>query len=218
MDITIQGNARKNYKPNQIKLSFTFNEKQKTYEDVLDCGLQKVKQYLDLLVSFGFNKEDMKTDTFRVSENKEYNEAKKTYVLNGYQFTQLATVEMDFDMTKLSTIMEATSKLKNGPSYRVDFQLKQDDKIEEEMLELAYKDAERQAKAIAKAAGKVVKTCAKTSFEPFEANLSSHTQYSGYNHDMQIAKKASISETIQKVFIPQDVVVDETIYCLFIAE
>lgn len=219
MEIIVKGEAEKNFKPNLIKINFEFRVKAIDYDKVLENGVKDVENYINLLQKFGFNKQDIKTRNLRITEDSVYDNELKKYVKVGYVFNQNLNLEFDYDIKRMSSIMEETSKLKNAPTYHVNFAIKEDKKVEEELLALAYKDAEFQANAIAKASNKTLKSCAKVSFQPFESSLTSQTNYGlakmAYNDGIA---KSSASETIQKIFVPEDVVADMELYTIWIAD
>lgn len=218
MEIYVSGTGKKYYKPNQITLNFDFNYKHKDYEFALSCGVENVSNYVLFLENLGFEKEDIKTLSFRVSENRVYNESTRKYEKDGYMFQQKARLSFDYDMKKLSTLMEQTSKQPSPPTYHIEFNLKDDKKAEEEILALAYAEAEFQANAIAKASGKQIKECMKVSFQPFDNLHVSPTVYEGERSLMKASAIGSTREQIQQIFVPEDVLIEKEIYCLFIAQ
>ena len=216
MEIIVKGIGEINVKPNLIKLTFNFNLKEKSYDGAIKNGIKNVESYILLLTKLGFNKEDIKTNSFRLSENKEYNEKTRTYVSNGYLYYQCVNLEFDYDMSKLSEIIDKTSKLNNGPSYTINFTIKDDKKLEEELLDDAYKNAEFQAKAIAKSCGKdKTLNCKKISFQPFDESFYSQTSF---DRIKMADYGSSIGESLQNVFVPENIQVQKEIYCLFEAE
>lgn len=216
MEIIVKGIGEINVKPNLIKLTFNFNLKEKSYDGAIKNGIKNVESYILLLTKLGFNKEDIKTNSFRLSENKEYNEKTRTYVSNGYLYYQCVNLEFDYDMSKLSEIIDKTSKLNNGPSYTINFTIKDDKKLEEELLDDAYKNAEFQAKAIAKSCGKdKTLNCKKISFQPFDESFYSPTSF---DRIKMADYDSSIGESLQNVFVPENIQVQKEIYCLFEAE
>ena len=134
MDIVVMGKGKLNFKPDQIVINFDFNAKEKTYEQVLQQGTAGVEKYLNLLLNLGFKKADFKTRSFRVSENREYDNVKRIYVSKGYVFSQSARIKFDYDMEKLSQLMEKTSAFDDAPAYRIDFAIKDEKSAEEELL------------------------------------------------------------------------------------
>ena len=79
MDIIVKGIGNKDYRPNQVKLSFNFETIEKKYDDALEKGTKNALDYCNLLYDFGFKKEDIKTRSFRVREHSVYNNDKKIY-------------------------------------------------------------------------------------------------------------------------------------------
>ena len=216
MDIIVQGVGTKSFKPDLIIVSFSFKTIQKDYESALAEGVKNVESYLKLLESMDFDKKDVKTLSFRVSENRVYNESTRKYDFDGFMFTQNAELKFDYDMKRMSKLMEQTSKLKNAPVCKLDFSIKDSKQAEEELIALAYQEAEFQAKAIAKASGKEVKECVKVSFEPFNAETTSRSRYDAEYACMSKCS-SGVADSIQNIFVPEDVEVSHSLYCQFFA-
>lgn len=218
MNIIVQGEGEKNFTPDQIVLDFDFKTSNKEYNQALELGVKNVELYLDLLISMGFKKEDFKTHSFRVSEDKHYDEQVRKYIKDGYMFSQSVQLKFEYDMVKLSTLMEKTAGLENPPTYRINFNVKDDKQATEELLALAYENALFQANAIAKASGKTVTSCLRVSFEPFDSSSCySRTRYEGAAMMSKCCSNSTM-DTIQNVFVPEDVILSTSIYCEFIAE
>lgn len=220
MNIIVEGIGSKSFKPDQISLDFDFKTREDTYDLALEKGVKSVEKYINLLTEMGFSKEQLKTRSFRVSEERYYNEDKRKYESDGYAYYQNARLEFDYDMERLSALMEVTSQQLNPPIYRIYFNIKDTKKSHEEVLTLAYNDALLNANIIAKASGTKVVGCKKTSFQPFDGE-------NGYNsttmYDASVMTKSkycseSTRESIQNIIIPEDVTVQTNIYCEFIAE
>ena len=97
MNIIVQGDGEKNFKPDQIVLDFDFKTSNKNYNEALELGVKNVEIYLDMLISMSFKKEDFKTHSFRVSEDKHYDEQVRKYVKDGYVFTQSVQLKFEYD-------------------------------------------------------------------------------------------------------------------------
>lgn len=219
MKIIVEGNGEKTYKPNQVVLTFDFRTADVNYNKSLELGVKNVEEYLEMLISMGFEKESFKTQSFRVSEDRHYDEQTRKYIKDGFVFTQCARIKFDFDMAKLSTLMEKTAELKNPPIYKITFNVKDEKQANEELLGLAYEDALFQATAIAKASGTTITGCKRVSFQPFDfsENLS-NSMLDGAIMSKAKCCSAGTSESIQNTFIPEDVVLGQTVYCEFDAE
>ena len=219
MKIIVEGNGEKTYKPNQVVLTFDFRTVDVNYNKALELGVKNVAEYLEFLISMGFEKESFKTQSFRVSEDRHYDEQTRKYVKDGFVFTQCARIMFDFDMARLSKLMEKTAEFKNPPIYRITFNVKDEKQANEELLGLAYEDALFQATAIAKASGTTITGCQRVSFQPFDFS----DNCSNSSLDGAIMSKAKCcamgtSEAIQNTFVPEDVVLSTTVYCEFDAE
>lgn len=218
MQIVVEGKATEYYKPDEVILELNFHKKSGTYEEALNEGTKSVENFINIvLIPNGFTKEEMKTRSFVVREERKYVEAKRTYEFDGYSYNQKAMLKFDYDKVKLAKIMEELSKLENAPLCQIEFGVKNIKECKRSILALAYKDAEEQALAIATAAGNTLKCCAKVDFKPLSAGfisnaiLGSDVLYDG------VAKRGA-AQAIVNTFTPEDVEVNETLYCLWLAE
>ena len=219
MKIIVEGNGEKSYKPNQVVLVFDFKTANVNYNKALELGVKNVAEYLEFLLSMGFEKESFKTQSFRVSEDRHYDEQTRKYIKDGYVFTQCAKIEFEFDMVRLSKLMEKTAEFENPPIYRINFNVKEEKQANEELLGLAYEDALFQATAIAKASGTTITGCKRVSFQPFDFSENmSHSSLDGAIMRNAKCCAAGTSESIQNTFVPEDVVLKQTVYCEFDAE
>ena len=214
MEIKVQGIGEKSFKPDYIKFNFSFNIKRKTYELALSDGTKVVEDYINYLKSKGFKKEDIKTDSFNIHRERVYCENEKKYKEGDFVFSFSCEIGFDYNLDLMSKIMEETSKIKECPTYKINFALKNEKESIDELITLAYKHAEYQAKVIAKASGKTLKDCVKVSFEPFENET--HVNYA-YGERM-LSKCSATSDSIQEIFVPKDIQLDFTLYTLWIAE
>ena len=100
--------------------------------------------------------------------------------------------------------------------YKLYFEIKENDLLKEQVLDLAYKDALFQANLIAKSAGCKIKECRKVSFKPFDDQMFSN---SILDTGTRLAKTySSIQDNILNTFVPEDINVEKIVYCLFVAE
>lgn len=218
MEIIVQGKGIEYFTPNEIILSMNFYKKGNSYEEVLSSGVMSVQNFINnILLSNGFNKENMKTRNFVVREEQKYDNMTKQYLSDGFSFSQIATIKFDYDKEKLANIMEQLSKLDNAPQCHVDFGVKDKKDCRRQVLVNAYKDAELQAQTIAEASGKTLTKCAKIDFKPFTTTYVSQTNFEG---EMMYAKadRAGTATTIMNTFTPEDIELSETLYCLWLAE
>ena len=228
MDIIVEGVGKKFYNPDEVEIKLDFYTRADSYERALENGTKNVENFIDdVLEKMNFNKEIMKTRSFRVYEEKQYDYDRKEYIKLGYAYTQQANIKFDYSMNIIAEFMDMVSKLKNPPKYHLSFNVKDIKECKDEVLTEAYNKAKEKAETIAKAAGKELKECVKTDFRPFgesvisRSSLNSQDMYmekeqsfGASNFDM--AKKTGVQDTIQTILTPEDIEITETLYCLWI--
>lgn len=228
MDIIVEGIGKKFYTPDEVEINLDFYTRADSYEGALEKGTKNVELFInDILEKMNFNKEIMKTRSFRVYEEKQYDYDKKKYIKLGYAYTQQANIKFDYSMNTIAEFMDRVSKLENPPKYHLAFNVKDIKKCKDEVLSEAYNKAKDKAETIAKAAGKELKECVKTDFRPFEERVISRSSLNSQDMYMEkemsidgakfgMAKRTGVQETIQTIFTPEDVEIIETLYCLWI--
>ncbi len=218
MEIIVQGKGVKYVLPDEVVMTISFTTKGYSYEEVLNVGTKNVKWFIDnILIPNGFFNEDIKTRNYVIREENKFNNITNNYEPDGYSFNQYAMIKYDYDIEKMAKIMEEISKMENPPKCQVNFSIKDEKTYKREILAVAYKDAEEQAKAIAEAAGKTLKQCAKVDFKPFTIEYVSN---SVLNSDVMYDKAMNVDAVsmIVNTFTPEDVELSEILYCLWIAE
>ena len=228
MDIIVEGIGKKFYSPDEVEINLDFYTRDDSYERALENGTKNVESFInDVLERMNFNKEIMKTRSFRVYEEKQYDYDRKKYIKLGYAYTQQANIKINYSMEIIAEFMDIVSKLKNPPKYHLAFNVKDIKACKDEVLVEAYNKAKEKAETIAKAAGKELKECVKTDFIPFEERVISRSSLNSQDMYMEkemsvgaknfgIAKNIGTQETIQTIFTPEDVEITETLYCLWI--
>ena len=209
-------------------MKLDFYTRADSYESALENGAKNVQSFInDVLERMNFNKEIMKTRSFRVYEEKQYDYDRKKYIKLGYAYTQQANIKFNYSMNIIAEFMDMVSKLKNLPKYHLLFNVKDIKGCKDEVLGEAYNKAKEKAETIAKAAGKELKECVKTDFIPFEESVVSRSSLNSQDMYMEkeksfgasnfdMAKSTGVQDTIQTIFTPEDVEMTETLYCLWI--
>lgn len=228
MDIIVEGVGKKFYTPDEVEINLDFYTRADSYESALENGTKNVDIFInDVLEKMNFNKEIMKTRSFRVYEEKQYDYDKKIYIKLGYAYTQQANIKFDYSMNTIAEFMDMVSKLENPPKYHLVFNVKDIKKCKDEVLAEAYNKAKEKAETIAKTAGKELKECVKTDFRPFEERVVSRSSLNSQDMYMEkemsmdgakfgMAKRTGVQETIQTIFTPEDIEIKETLYCLWV--
>ena len=237
MEIIVEGNASSSYSPERVVIELTFEAKSKDYEKVVELGTKSVLDFMESLTKHTkLTKDDMKTLSFKVREvfkqvkkekgNKTEWKTEFENVFDCFEFTQRATLEFDYSLEIMSKIIALVTKLKQPPYYTVYFDIKDKEARKNDILAKSCKKANERALAIAKSLGYKTVKCTKTDFEPIYADLRSK---SNLNSKDMYARSASmamclqedneqIQQAIEKTFTPEDIVINQNIYCLFIAE
>lgn len=219
MDIVVEGKASEFFKPDMVKLNLNFYTKTEEYESALREGTENVQNFIEeVILKLGFKKEELKTRSFNISEVTKYDYEKKQNYKDGFSYSQSATLKFEYDMDILSKFMEMVSKLTNPPMYRINFEIKNEEKVKSLVIAKAFVKAEEKAKMIALASGKKLKECIKVDFRPFGERVVSNSNIDRVFEDNACLEKQSIGQTIQNIFTPEDVEISETLYCLWITE
>lgn len=215
MEIITTGIGEESYKPDQIILTLTFAFKDTLYDEVLENGTKSVLDFVNnILYKYGFSEEDIKTKSFIIKEEQKYNEETRSYDFDGYSYNQTVILKFDYELDKLTNMMKDISKLSNPPYYKIEFSLKDEEKVKKELISKAYNDAKEKANIIALASNKKLKDCIKVSFKPLDVDFLSLTSL---DNSAMYLKEASMS-LMNKIFTPEDITLSETIYCLWISE
>ena len=120
MDIIVEGVGKKFYSPDEVEINLDFYTRADSYESTLENGIKNVENFInDVLEKMDFNKEIMKTRSFRVYEEKQYNYDIKKYIKSGYAYTQQANIKFNYSMNIIAEFMDMVSKLKNPPKYHL---------------------------------------------------------------------------------------------------
>jgi Uncharacterized conserved protein len=227
MDIIVRGDSSSSIKPDKVILSINFYVKSNTYQNVLDKGANNVNHFVtDTLPHFNFTKEDLKTNRFNVRKETRYNSVTKNHEFDGYSYSQNTRLEFDYDIEKLSEMMEAISKLEDSPVYEVNFGVKDEKSYRDDLLAKAYQDAESKARAIASAAQKELRRCEKVDFKSFGTDYTSSSRLGQGRYaykqaavmESDMVLRESTANVLADTFNPEDIEVSETLYCLWIAE
>lgn len=224
MDIMVKGTGTRYYKADEVELNLNFRTNTDSYETALEKGTKDVQIFIEeILNQMNFSKEDMKTRSFRVYEDKRYDYKHNVEKSYGFVYEQMAKLKFDYDINVVAEFMDRVSKLSNPPKYTISFNVKDEKKIKEEALADAYNMAKEKAEAIAKAAGKNLKECIKTDFRPFEEKVYSNSALDGemFSERRRGAagpERASAEQTIKTIFTPEDIEISETLYCLWITD
>lgn len=227
MDIMVQGEGKKFYKPNEVVLNINFYANDITYENVLERGTKTVENFIDnVLIELNISKEKLKTRNFRISQNIHFDYQEKKTIDSGFDYNQNATLKMDYNMEIIADFIDKVAQLENPPKYNMTFTIKEQEDAKKEVMSEAYSKAKEKAEIIALSAGKKLKDCIKVDFRPFEEKVYSNSRLSDvdlFETDKMIGsvpmkQRQATKDIMQNTFTPEDVEIRETLYCLWITE
>lgn len=228
MQIFVNGEASRDYAPDQISASVTFQTRQATYDEALSKGVALVKHYIEEIAKVtDFTTDDFKTSSYRIAEQFRENKLEpKTEadlgknlvkrVSDGFVFTQQGTLTFDYDRERLARLLTAPAQIPNAPRLQIRCELKDVAAKQRELIGEAYADAQRKAEALAAAAGKNLRDCVRVEID---------TPASG--RDAMIAgtplRKATLRgsgeeavlSVIDETFKPDDITVSKQIACIW---
>ena len=231
MQIFMKGEASRDYAPDEVLLTATFEYRADTYDEALRGGVEKVSSYIEKIKEVGDLKpEDFKTRAYSVAERKHINEIKaeneadldknlRKIVSEGFFFRQFVSLATAYDRDRLAKIMIATSMIEEAPQIQMSFGLKRTEDRRRELIGDAYNDAKSKAEALAHAAGKHLRDCIRVDLDNVENNPGFEgAQYKRVGTSTRAMDMTSFNETIKKIdesFSPDDITVKKTISCVW---
>ena len=230
MQIFMNGRGEKDFAPDQIVASVTFNYRASTYDEALKGGVEKVKSYIDgITEATDFTFEDFKTKAYSVQERFHINRLDpkteadldknlQKRISDGFFFTQFACLKFDYDKMRLAKLLTISSKIPNAPMLHIDFTLKDIESKKRELISVAYDDAKKKAEALAIAAHKDLRDCVRVDIDSVP-----HNEMRG---DMMFEKAAAFRgapaddfeqqiKNIDETFKPDDITLSKEISCVW---
>ena len=230
MQIFMKGRGEKNFAPDQVVASVTFNYHAGTYDEALRGGVEKVKNYMDgILEATDFRSEDFKTRAYSVQERFHINrlDPKNEFDLDknlqkrisdGFYFTQFACLKFDYDKERLVKLLAISSKIPNAPMLHIDFELKDVESKKRELISIAYEDAKKKAEALAVAANKDLRDCVRVEIDPVHHG----EMRGGMMYEERAAFKGAAMDdfeqqikNIDETFKPDDITLSKEITCVW---
>lgn len=84
MDIMVEGRGLRYYRPEEVEISLNFYTKTNSYETALENGTRDVQIFIsEILGKMNFEKDNLKTRSFRVYEETRYDYERKVEIKCG---------------------------------------------------------------------------------------------------------------------------------------
>ena len=155
MNIIVQGEGKKFYKPNEVEISINFFANDKDYEKVFEKGTKSVEDFIqNVLIVLNICKDKLKTRNFRILQNIKYDYKNNQEIENGFDYNQSATLKLDYNMEIISEFMKRVTKLENPPKYNMTFNIKEKEDAKKAVIVEAFVKAKEKAEIIAITSGK----------------------------------------------------------------
>ncbi len=233
MQIFMNGQAEKDFAPDQIKASVNFNFHASTYDEALKGGVEKVKNYIDnISEATDFKPEDFKTRAYLIQEKfrtvmvspqdgfdlekLDGNLSKR--VSEGFFFSQFTYLEFDYDKMRLAKLLAISSKIPNAPMLHIDFGLKDVASKQRELIADAYEDAKKKAEVLATTANKNLRDCVRVEIDHVydDNNLyMAEREYSGAIGSAPMQELEQEIKNIDETFKPNDITISKVISCVW---
>lgn len=152
--IAIKGKGKLSLEPDLIQLNLDLDYSNLDYDKTLMGIEESNKQLKDSIESLSFNRSDIKTTKFNIDavykwvKYKEFGETQQKRVFDGYLGEHNLTFSFDYDMGKLSKILNSIISLKNPPEFHISYSVKDKEGAKEKLLLEATKDARRKAEIL----------------------------------------------------------------------
>lgn len=230
MQIFVTGDAHHEIMPDQITASVTFNTHAATYDEALEHGVRRVKEYLEFIEqNTDFQVSDFKTHAYNIreefhtnridpktAEDLDKNLTKR--VSDGFFFTQYAYVKFDYNKERLSKLLVLTSKTEGAPRFHISFGLKDEKAYERGLIGDAYRDAQKKAETLAAAADKHLRDCVRVDIDHGSNDGMAGTRMYKSAAYFDAADTSAVKDEIRNIneaFHPDNIPVNKTISCVW---
>ncbi len=172
--INISGDASKMYLPDIMVVDFTIAAQNMDHKQAIVVMQQTSADLIKRLTNLGFTKEEIKYTSYNVTEDMKY--CDNVYSKNGFVATQGIKLEFNVNIDKLSTLFtsfadEPDSKITFN--YGTQFSDKLVEKIREELIDAAIKDAKKKAQVISQSANLKIEGIKNITYNNIYQNYSS---------------------------------------------
>jgi hypothetical protein len=191
--VTVQGVSTIKATPDLITVYYNIETKGVTSAEASSANTLIYNGLTDALIAKGFEKEDLKTESFSVYPDISWENGKEKQ--NGYVASHSLKLELDMDeLDKLTSVIDAGTNVGAGISY-INFELTQESQNEykAQALKLASEDAKIKAEAVAsgfdKRTGRLISVSV-NDFGYYPWNVYTSSSKGGIAEDAQLARES----------------------------
>ena len=153
--IRVTGKGQLKVHPDTTRITMDLEKVCKDYSDAVEASAKDTEALKNELVPFGFDRKEIKTLSFSVDPEYEGYKQNGVYKqkLIGYKYQHRLKVEFPSDNKLLGRILFALGMCRLHPEFRISYTVKEPEKVKNELLALAVKDAAMKAAVLSGAAG-----------------------------------------------------------------
>ena len=196
--ITVSGIGTAQNKPDCVVISMNLSSKSKDYDNAVDSANRRIELLKNALNEIGFEKDELKTRNFSV--NSEYDNIQENgqykRVFAGYSCVYNLKLSLDFTAELLAKTLNAVVNSKADTEFSIAFTVKDPEKISEQLLISAAKNARQKAEILCKALGKSLGELVSVNYKLSEAEFTSQSDFG----IMRAVPLAAVPE-----FTPEDI-------------
>lgn len=149
--ISVSGEAKKLYLPDIMVFDFSVVGNSLNQKQAIVNMQQSTNRLLQRFAKLNFSKSEIKQTSYNITDYIRFCDG--NYINKGFTATQGIRVEFNVDINKLSTVFNSFAEEPDSTitfSYNTNFSLNLVEKIREELIEEAIKDANKKVRIICK--------------------------------------------------------------------
>ena len=163
-----------------VELSLYLETTEKEYSKAYETAGQHGEELQNAVVSLGFDKKDLKTQSYNISaryDSVRDKEGNYKEVFIGYCVSHSMILRFDFNENMLSAVLTTLSETKAAPRMNIRFTVKDQEIYKMELLEEITADAKKKAKKLAEASDVELSDLIKIDYSFGNVNFYSETAY-----------------------------------------
>jgi len=197
--ITVRGSGKVSVPPDWIVIDLDLVASKMEYSDTLTYAAKQLDQLRQSLYSVDFDKEDIKTKRFYVDTvYSSYKDKNDNYhrVFEGYKALHNLYIAFDLDNDRLEKIIKALANSAANPEFSLDYTIKDQVAVKNQLLKNAVADARHKAEILALTAGVKLGEVLRVDYNWTEVRFS---------HDYSVVREDCMMLSESLDFVPEEV-------------
>jgi len=207
-EIVVKGIGKISAAPDFIVLTMTLEVVEPDYEKTMRRSGDLLEALRSAIASVGHDGKLLKTTSFKINTKYERYKKNDTWKqrFNGYACTQELRLEFDLDMSMLGMTLRAIAECDAEPIFNIQFSIKDQNVVSEQLLIDAVENAKWKASVLAKSAGAKLGAIQRIDYNWSELRLYSDTNINMLEAAPAYSARSSTIINIQ----PEDIKVRDT--------